>query len=64
MTELERTCCHAAPDEGDDAARRVWRNRLFKLAMLFCMFVAFGTLVGSARGHGRDRLAGAERASS
>ena len=25
--------------------RRAWRNRLFKLAMLFCMFVAFGTLI-------------------
>ncbi len=25
--------------------RRLWRNRLFTLAMLFCMFVAFGTLV-------------------
>ena len=25
--------------------RRLWRNRLFKIAMLFCMFVAFGTLV-------------------
>ena len=25
--------------------RRAWRNRLFTLAMLFCMFVAFGTLV-------------------
>ncbi len=25
--------------------RRLWRNRLFKVAMLFCMFVAFGTLV-------------------
>jgi phosphate transport system permease protein len=24
--------------------RRVWRNRLFRLAMYFCMFVAFGTL--------------------
>ena len=25
--------------------RRAWRNRFFRLAMLFCMFVAFGTLV-------------------
>jgi phosphate transport system permease protein len=24
---------------------RAWKNRLFKAAMLFCMFVAFGTLV-------------------
>ena len=27
-----------------DRPRRLWRNRLFTLAMLFCMFVAFGTL--------------------
>jgi phosphate transport system permease protein len=25
--------------------RRVWRNRLFRLAMYFCMLVAFGTLM-------------------
>jgi phosphate transport system permease protein len=34
----------AAPGIGRDRPRRVWRNRLFKLAMLFCMAVAFGTL--------------------
>ena len=28
-----------------DRPRRLWRNRLFTLAMLFCMFVAFGTLI-------------------
>ena len=25
-------------------ASRAWKNRLFVVAMLFCMFVAFGTL--------------------
>jgi phosphate transport system permease protein len=33
-----------APDEATTRRGRAWRNRLFKLAMLFCMFVAFGTL--------------------
>ena len=33
-----------APDEATTRQGRVWKNRLFKLAMLFCMFVAFGTL--------------------
>jgi phosphate transport system permease protein len=33
-----------APDEATIRRGRAWRNRLFKLAMLFCMFVAFGTL--------------------
>ena len=32
------------PDEATTRQGRVWKNRLFKLAMLFCMFVAFGTL--------------------
>ena len=32
-----------APEAGA-RGRRVWRNRLFKAAMLFCMLVAFGTL--------------------
>jgi phosphate transport system permease protein len=32
-----------APEAGT-RGRRVWRNRLFKAAMLFCMLVAFGTL--------------------
>ena len=32
-----------APEAGA-RGRRVWRNRLFKTAMLFCMLVAFGTL--------------------
>jgi phosphate transport system permease protein len=31
--------------EGATRGRRVWKNRLFKAAMLLCMFVAFGTLV-------------------
>ena len=33
-----------APDEATTRQGRAWKNRLFKLAMLFCMFVAFGTL--------------------
>jgi phosphate transport system permease protein len=33
-----------APEEAT-RGRRVWKNRLFKATMLFCMFVAFGTLV-------------------
>jgi phosphate transport system permease protein len=33
-----------APEEAT-RGRRVWKNRLFKAAMLCCMFVAFGTLV-------------------
>jgi phosphate transport system permease protein len=32
------------PPEGAVRSGRVWRNRLFKAAMLFSMFVAFGTL--------------------
>jgi phosphate transport system permease protein len=32
------------PDEATTRRGRAWKNRLFKLAMLFCMFVAFGTL--------------------
>ena len=32
------------PDEATTRQGRAWKNRLFKLAMLFCMFVAFGTL--------------------
>jgi phosphate transport system permease protein len=35
----------APPDEASVRRGRAWKNRLFKLAMLFCMFVAFGTLV-------------------
>ena len=34
-----------APEEATTRRGRAWRNRLFKAAMLFCMFVAFGTLV-------------------
>jgi phosphate transport system permease protein len=33
-----------APDEATTRRGRAWKNRLFKAAMLFCMFVAFGTL--------------------
>ncbi|MCE3287616.1 MAG: phosphate transporter, inner rane subunit PstA [Gaiellaceae bacterium] len=33
------------PDEATTRRGRAWKNRLFKAAMLFCMFVAFGTLV-------------------
>jgi phosphate transport system permease protein len=33
-----------ALDEATTRRGRAWKNRLFKLAMLFCMFVAFGTL--------------------
>jgi phosphate transport system permease protein len=33
------------PDEATTRHGRAWKNRLFKLAMLFCMFVAFGTLI-------------------
>ena len=33
-----------APDEATTRRGRAWRNRLFKTTMLFCMFVAFGTL--------------------
>ena len=33
-----------APEEATTRRGRAWRNRLFKAAMLFCMFVAFGTL--------------------
>jgi len=32
------------PDEATTRRGREWKNRLFRLAMLFCMFVAFGTL--------------------
>jgi phosphate transport system permease protein len=32
------------PDDATTRRGRVWKNRVFKLAMLFCMFVAFGTL--------------------
>jgi phosphate transport system permease protein len=34
-----------APDEATTRRGRAWKNRLFKAAMLFCMFVAFGTLI-------------------
>jgi phosphate transport system permease protein len=34
-----------APEEATTRRGRAWRNRVFKAAMLFCMFVAFGTLV-------------------
>ena len=33
-----------APDEAAFRRDRAWKNRLFKVAMLFSMFVAFGTL--------------------
>ena len=33
------------PDEATTRRGRAWKNRLFKVAMLFCMFVAFGTLI-------------------
>ena len=33
------------PDEATTRKGQAWKNRLFKTAMLFCMFVAFGTLV-------------------
>jgi phosphate transport system permease protein len=32
------------PDEAATRRGRAWKNRVFKAAMLFCMFVAFGTL--------------------
>jgi phosphate transport system permease protein len=32
------------PEEATTRRGRAWKNRLFKVAMLFCMFVAFGTL--------------------
>jgi phosphate transport system permease protein len=34
-----------APEEATTRRGRAWKNRAFKAAMLFCMFVAFGTLV-------------------
>jgi phosphate transport system permease protein len=34
-----------APEGATTRRGRAWRNRVFKAAMLFCMFVAFGTLV-------------------
>ena len=34
-----------APDEATTRRGRAWKNRVFKAAMLFCMFVAFGTLI-------------------
>ena len=33
-----------APEEATTRRGRAWKNRVFKAAMLFCMFVAFGTL--------------------
>ena len=33
------------PDEATTRRGRAWKNRVFTAAMLFCMFVAFGTLV-------------------
>jgi phosphate transport system permease protein len=33
-----------APEEATTRPGRAWKNRVFKAAMLFCMFVAFGTL--------------------
>jgi phosphate transport system permease protein len=33
-----------APEEATTRRGRAWKNRLFKVAMLFCMLVAFGTL--------------------
>jgi hypothetical protein len=32
------------PDEPIKRRGRAWKNRLFKLAMLFCMLISFGTL--------------------
>jgi phosphate transport system permease protein len=34
-----------APEEATTRRGQAWKNRVFKAAMLFCMFVAFGTLV-------------------
>jgi phosphate transport system permease protein len=34
-----------APEEATTRRGRAWKNRVFKAAMFFCMFVAFGTLV-------------------